>query len=78
MAFNNSRFRPENSLEAGFGVGPHDYVTYTYGTGGGSSATNLTDVHYYRGGFQASGEQIAHIRYTYDSNDNVVTAERIA
>ena len=78
MAFNNARFRLENSLDTGMGIGPHDYVTYTYGTGGGTSSTNLTDIYYYRGGKQNSGEMIAHVRYTYDSNDNIVTAERIA
>lgn len=77
MSFKNSQFRPENSLQTGFGVGPHDYVTYTYGTGGGTSATNLTDIKYYRGGKQASGKLVGHVQYTYDANDNVITAERI-
>lgn len=78
MAFHNKQYRVENSQVTGLGVGPHDYVTYTYGTGGGTSASNLTDVHYYRGGQQASGTLVAHITYTYDSNDNVITTERVA
>ena len=78
MAFNNDKDRRENALHTGMGIGPHDYVTYTYGTGGGTSATNLTDVHYYRGGKQASGKLVGHIQYTYDANDNVITATRIA
>ena len=76
MAFNNDRDRRENSLHTGMGIGPHDYVTYTYGTGGGTSATNLTDIKYYIGGQQDSGTLVGHIIYTYDANDNIVTAER--
>jgi hypothetical protein len=76
MAFNNDKDRRENALHTGMGVGPHDYVTYTYGTGGGTSATNLTDIKYYLGGQQASGELVGHIVYTYDANDNIITAER--
>ena len=76
MAFNNDKDRRENALHTGMGVGPHDYVTYTYGTGGGTSATNLTDIKYYIGGQQDAGTLIGHIVYTYDVNDNVITAER--
>ena len=78
MAFNNKQYRVENSQQSGLGIGPHDYITYTYGTGGGSSASNLTDVRYYRGGLQASGTLVAHVTYTYDSNDNVLTVERVS
>jgi hypothetical protein len=78
MAYHNKKFSEDNFVQTGFGIGPHDYVAYTYGTGGGSSATNLTDVRYYRGGQQTSGTLIAHISYTYDSNDNVLSAERVA
>lgn len=76
MAFNNDKDRRENALQTGMGIGPHDYVTYTYGTGGGTSATNLTDIKYYIGGQQDSGTLVGHIIYTYDANDNIVTAER--
>ena len=76
MAFNNDKDRRENALQTGMGIGPHDYVTYTYGTGGGTSATNLTDIKYYIGGQQDSGTLVGHIVYTYDANDNIVTAER--
>ena len=78
MAFHNKQHRVENSRESSFGVGPHDYVAYTYGTGGGTSTSNIIDIHYYRGGQQASGTLIAHITYTYDSNDNVITTERVS
>ncbi len=78
MAFNNKEFRVQNSLETGFGIGPHDYVTYTYGTGGGTSSTNLTDVYYYRGGQQDSGTLVARVTYTYNSADKVLTAERVS
>jgi len=77
MAYHNKRFSENNFVQSGLGIGPHDYVTYTYGTGGGTSATNLTDVRYYRGGQQASGTLIAHVNYTYDASDNVIASERV-
>lgn len=55
------------------GVGPHDYVDYTYDGNG-----NVTDIRYYLGGEQASGTLVGHIQYTYDGNGNIASAERIA
>ena len=75
MAYHNKIYDPRNTLITGLGVGPYDYATYTYGTGGGTSNTNLTDIHYFRGG--DNRVQIAHVRYTYNADDNVATVERI-
>ena len=79
MAYHNRANAAENlNGNPGFGVPAHDYIQYLYGTGGGSSSTNLTDIKYYRGGLQAGGDLVAHIQYTYDSSDNVTAAERVA
>jgi len=73
MAFYNYPQRKNNSKFTGMGVGPHDYVTYTYDVDG-----NVTDIHYYLGGEQDSGTLVGHIQYTYDGSGNIVTAERVS
>jgi hypothetical protein len=73
MAYYNYPQRKNNSKFTGMGVGPHDYVTYTYDGSG-----NVTDIYYYLGGQQASGTLVGHIRYTYDGSGNITTSERIA
>ena len=78
MAFHNKQYRAENSWESGFGVGAHDYITYSYGAGGGTSVNNITDIFYYRGGVQASGTLVARVTYTYNASDNILTAERVS
>ena len=76
MAFNNYQHLPANSKQTGFGVGPHDFVAYAYGTGGGTSTNNLVQIDYFRGGLQAGGTLIATVVYVYDAADNVVSSER--
>jgi hypothetical protein len=78
MAFHNHPNYRNNSKFTSMGVGPHDYAAYTYGTGGGTSASNLIQIDYYVGGQQASGTLVGTIIYTYDANDNITSSERIA
>lgn len=79
MAYHNKQHAAENlNGNPGLGVPAHDYVAYTYGTGGGTSTSNLTDVRYYRGGLQAGGTLVCHVTFTYDSSDNVTSSERVA
>ena len=78
MAFHNYPNYRNNSKFTSMGVGPHDYAEYTYGAGGGSSSDNLIQIDYYVGGQQASGTLVGTIEYTYDSNDNIISAERTA
>lgn len=70
MSFKNSQYRPENSLQTGFGVGPYDYMVNTY------DGNDLIQIDYYRGGEEASGEHIARIVMTYDVSGNMLTAKR--
>ena len=76
MAFHNHPNYRNNHRHAGFGIGPHDFVQYTYGTGGGSSSNNIVQIDYYVGGQQSSGTLVATVVHTYDSGDNVITSER--
>lgn len=78
MAFHNHPNYRNNSKFTSMGVGPHDYAAYTYGAGGGSSSDNLIQIDYYLGGQQASGTLVGTIEYSYDSNDNIISAERTA
>jgi len=71
MAFDNKKFRVENSLNDGMGVGPHDYVVHTY-----NANNKITGSTYYVGGAQASGTVVAVLVYGYDGNNNVTTLER--
>jgi hypothetical protein len=58
--------RKNNSKPTAIGIGPHDYVEYIYDVN-----ERLTDQKYYKGGQQATGELVAHVIMTYDSNGNV-------
>ncbi len=78
MAFNNYKHLPANSKQTGMGIGPHDFVQYSYGTGGGTSTSNIILIEYFRGGLQAGGVLVGSVAYSYDSNDNVVSSERTA
>ena len=79
MAYHNKENAAENlNGNQGLGIPAHDFVAYTYGTGGGTSTANLTDAQYYRGGLQAAGTLVSHVVYAYDVNDNVTSVERTA
>lgn len=73
MAFNNRPNLRGNQNPGGFGIGAYDYVSHTYDSQG-----DLTDSRYYRGGSQDSGTLVGHIEFTYDSEGNLETAERIS
>jgi hypothetical protein len=53
------------------GVGPHDYIQYSY-----SATGNITDIRYFLGAAQAGGTLVARVHYEYDASDNLTSAER--
>ena len=73
MGYNNKGNRLGNNRPDGFGVGPYDYMTCDYDSQG-----DMTDAYYYRGGAQDGGTLVGHIVFTYDSQGNMVTAERVS
>jgi len=61
----------ENYISNRFGIPAHDYIKNTYDVSG-----NLTQIDFYYGGLQDSGEHVAQLIMTYDVNDNLLTIER--
>jgi hypothetical protein len=70
MSYTAKKYGTHESAFGNMGIPPHDHVVNAY-TGG-----NLTSVTYYRGGLQASGENVATIVLTYDGNGNLLTVTR--
>lgn len=71
MAFTAKRFGVQEAAFGNMGIPPHDHLENTY------DGSNLTDVHYYRGGVQDSGKLVAHLQLTYDGSGNLLTVTRI-
>lgn len=53
------------------GVGPHDYVQYSY-----SAAGDIADIDYFIGAAQAAGTLVASVHYEYNTAGNVTSIER--
>lgn len=51
-------------------IPPYDYMKNTYNTN-----NSLTNIEYYYGGL--SGEKVAEVVLTYDSNGNLISVERV-
>lgn len=73
MAYHNKKFSEDNFVQTGLGIGPHDFLQNAY-----DANNNITSTEYYRGGLQGSGTLIARVEYTYDSNQNLITVERVS
>ena len=71
MAFNNKIHAVENSRVSGFGIGPHDFMRNTYNAGG-----LITKTEYFRGGSQATGENVGVLEFSYDAGNNIISVER--
>lgn len=67
----NPRFNRYNDVSNPMGIPPHDYIANTY-----DSSNNILTATYYRGG--STGDLVASLLMTYDSNDNVLTVDRTA
>ena len=59
---------PPNNL---LGIGPHDYVEYTY------LENVISQIKYFTGGLQESGTLVATVNYSYDVSGNVTSIERV-
>tara|TARA_R110000851_G_scaffold64502_1_gene146858 strand:- start:373 stop:648 length:276 start_codon:yes stop_codon:yes gene_type:complete len=53
------------------GVGPHDYIQYSY-----SASGNITDIRYFTGAAQSGGTLVARVHYEYDASNNLTSLER--
>lgn len=65
------KYGTDNYISNRLGIPAHDYIKNTY-----DGSNNLTQVDFYYGGQQDSGEHVARIVMTYDVNGNLLTTER--
>ena len=70
MSLITKKYDESNYMSNIMGIPPHDYIDNTYVDG------NLTQIDYYYGGNQTSGENVARIVLTYDESNNLLTVER--
>lgn len=72
MGFKNWPNRIENVQNTGLGIGPYDYVEYSY------SNNFITQANYYIGanGSANSSMLIATVDYGYDANNNLISINR--
>lgn len=71
MGYFNYPNRANNTKDTSMGIGPHDYVLYSY-----DSNQNPTRLQYFVGGQQENGSLVADVVITYDANNNVTGSYR--
>jgi len=71
MGYFNYPNRVNNSKDTSMGIGPHDYVLYSY-----DSNQNPVRLQYFVGGQQENGSLVADVVINYDANNNVTGSYR--
>ena len=72
IPLHNRKFSTANSLAAGLGIGPYDYVENTY------DGTNLIQSDYYRAHGTPNEVYVGSVAMTYDASNLMITAQKVA
>ena len=62
-----------NSKQQDLGIGPHDYVVYTY-----NGNNDIASATYYVGGVQDQGTLVGQVIYAYNGSNQLIKQHRSA
>jgi hypothetical protein len=66
MGYYNHPNRVNNNKDTSMGIGPHDYILYSY-----DANQQVTRAQYFLGGLQDNGSIVADVVYLYDGSGNL-------
>jgi hypothetical protein len=71
IPIHNKKYSTANSLAAGLGIGPYDYVFNTY------NGTNLIQSDYYRAHGTVNAVYIGSVSMGYDASNLMISAQKV-
>lgn len=71
IPIHNTKYSTANSLAAGLGIGPYDYVENTY------DGTNLIQSDYYRGYGTSRAVYVGSVSMAYDASNLMISAQKV-